>query len=48
MAGLGIARANDVDLLTEAGADLVVTSLDDVDRALLEERRLPAVERQSR
>ncbi|MBV8955902.1 MAG: HAD-IA family hydrolase [Solirubrobacterales bacterium] len=42
MAGLGIARANDVDLLTEAGADLVVTSLDDVDRDLLAERRLAA------
>jgi beta-phosphoglucomutase-like phosphatase (HAD superfamily) len=31
MAGLGIARADDEDALAAAGADLVVTSLDDVD-----------------
>jgi beta-phosphoglucomutase-like phosphatase (HAD superfamily) len=31
MAALGIARADDADLLTAAAADLVVTSLDDVD-----------------
>jgi trehalose/maltose hydrolase-like predicted phosphorylase/beta-phosphoglucomutase-like phosphatase (HAD superfamily) len=35
MAALGIARAGDVNLLTQAGADLVVTTLDDVDRELL-------------
>jgi trehalose/maltose hydrolase-like predicted phosphorylase/beta-phosphoglucomutase-like phosphatase (HAD superfamily) len=32
MAALGIARADDVQLLSDAGADLVVTTLDDVDR----------------
>jgi beta-phosphoglucomutase len=31
MAALGIARADDAELLAAAGADLVVTSLDDVD-----------------
>jgi beta-phosphoglucomutase len=31
MAGIGIARADDADLLAKAGADLVVTSLDEVD-----------------
>jgi beta-phosphoglucomutase len=31
MAALGIARADDADLLAEAGADIVVTSLDHVD-----------------
>jgi trehalose/maltose hydrolase-like predicted phosphorylase/beta-phosphoglucomutase-like phosphatase (HAD superfamily) len=37
MAALGVARAGDVQLLSEAGADLVVTTLDDLDReALLE------------
>ena len=30
MAGLGVARLDDLDLLLEAGADLVVTTLDDV------------------
>ncbi len=35
MAALGIARAGDAKLLTQAGADLVVTTLDDVDRELL-------------
>ena len=35
MAALGVARAGDVQLLTEAGADLVVTTLDDVDRDTL-------------
>jgi beta-phosphoglucomutase len=35
MAAIGISRANDADLLTVAGADLVVTSLDDVDRDAL-------------
>jgi hypothetical protein len=31
MAALGIARADDADALAEAEADLVVTTLDDVD-----------------
>src|SRR3954453_15536393 len=44
MAALGVARLDDRDLLVEAGADLVVTSLDDVSRRALaggqlEERR---------
>jgi trehalose/maltose hydrolase-like predicted phosphorylase/beta-phosphoglucomutase-like phosphatase (HAD superfamily) len=47
MAGLGVARLDDRDMLLEAGADLVVTTLDDVSlRALageqLEERRAAA------
>lgn len=37
MAALGVARADDADRLAAAGADLVVTSLDDVDRAGLAE-----------
>jgi beta-phosphoglucomutase-like phosphatase (HAD superfamily) len=45
MAGLGIARADDVDLLAGAGADLVVTSLDQVDRAALFDGRLSRVGR---
>ena len=40
MAALGIARHEDSDLLSGAGADLVVTSLDEVDRAALLESRL--------
>jgi len=35
MAAIGIARADDEDLLERAGADIVVTSLDDVDLAAL-------------
>jgi beta-phosphoglucomutase len=35
MAAIGIARADDADLLAGAGADIVVTSLDQVDRAAL-------------
>ena len=35
MAALGISRADDADLLAAADADLVVTSLDDVDRDAL-------------
>jgi beta-phosphoglucomutase-like phosphatase (HAD superfamily) len=35
MAAIGISRADDADLLTAADADLVVTSLDDVDRDAL-------------
>ncbi len=42
MAALGIARAGDAKLLSEAGADLVVTTLDHVDRdGLLEGRLMP-------
>ena len=42
MAAIGIARADDADLLAEAGADIVVTSLDDVDVAALPDGRLEA------
>ena len=40
MAALGIARADDAALLERAGADIVVTTLDDVDLAALAEGRL--------
>jgi trehalose/maltose hydrolase-like predicted phosphorylase/beta-phosphoglucomutase-like phosphatase (HAD superfamily) len=40
MAALGVARLDDRDLLVEAGADLVVTSLDDVSRRALAEGQL--------
>lgn len=40
MAALGVARSDDADLLTAAGADLVVTTLDDVDLDSLAEHRL--------
>ena len=40
MAALGIARADDADALAAANADLVVTSLDDVDLEALREGRL--------
>src|SRR3954467_7970730 len=40
MAALGIARADDADALAEAQADLVVTSLDDVDVDALSSGRL--------
>jgi len=40
MAAIGIARADDTRLLTAAGADLVVTTLDDVDTIALAEGRL--------
>ena len=40
MAAIGIARADDEDLLAAAGADIVVTSLDQVDLAALAEGRL--------
>jgi len=40
MAALGIARANDADALAEADADLVVTTLDDVDVEAVREGRL--------
>lgn len=42
MAALGVARADEADLLTGAGADLVVASLDDVDVDCLSEGRLAA------
>ena len=40
MAAIGIARADDTDLLAAAGADLVVTTLDDVDTTALAGGRL--------
>ena len=40
MAAIGIARADDADLLTAADADLVVTTLDDVDTAAFRDGRL--------
>lgn len=40
LAALGIARADDAELLTTAGADLVVTTLDDVDLDRLADRKL--------
>jgi len=40
MAGLGVARLDDVPLLERAGADLVVTSLDDVSVAAVKAGRL--------
>jgi beta-phosphoglucomutase len=40
MAALGIARADDADALAEADADLVVTTLDDVDLEAVREGRL--------
>ena len=42
MAALGVARLGDEDLLAEAGADLVVTTLDDVALDALTEGRLTA------
>ena len=42
MAALGLARADDADLLAAGGADLVVTSLDDVDLVALLDGRLMA------
>ena len=40
LAALGLARADDADILAAAGADLVVTTLDDVDIDGLSEGRL--------
>jgi beta-phosphoglucomutase len=40
MAALGLARADDAEALAAAGADLVVTTLDDVDLAALSDGRL--------
>ena len=42
MAAIGVARADDADLLAGADADLVVTTLDDVDTSALAEGRLTA------
>jgi beta-phosphoglucomutase len=42
MAALGVARADDAERLRAAGADLVVTTLDDVDLGRLAEGRLAA------
>jgi hypothetical protein len=43
IAALGLARADDEDALAEAGADLVVTSLDDVSLDALVGGRLERV-----
>jgi beta-phosphoglucomutase-like phosphatase (HAD superfamily) len=40
MAAIGIARAQDADLLSAAGADMVVTTLDEFDLAALPDRQL--------
>jgi beta-phosphoglucomutase-like phosphatase (HAD superfamily) len=40
MAAIGIARADDADGLARAGADIVVTTLDEVDRSALAAGRL--------
>ena len=40
MAALGLARADDADVLAAAGADVVVTPLDDIDLAALSDGRL--------
>jgi beta-phosphoglucomutase len=40
MAAIGIARADDADLLAEAGADIVVTTLDEVDLTAVADGRL--------
>jgi beta-phosphoglucomutase-like phosphatase (HAD superfamily) len=40
MAAIGIVRADDAELLAAAGADIVVTTLDDIDTAALAEGRL--------
>jgi beta-phosphoglucomutase-like phosphatase (HAD superfamily) len=40
MAAIGIARAHDADLLSAARADIVVTTLDQVDLAALSAGRL--------
>jgi beta-phosphoglucomutase len=40
MAAIGIARADDADLLAEAGADIVVTTLDEVDLTAMGDGRL--------
>ena len=40
MAAIGVARADDAGLLTAAHADIVVTTLDDVDLSALADGRL--------
>ena len=40
MAAIGIARSHDADLLARAGADIVVTTLDEVSRSALADGRL--------
>ena len=40
MAAIGIARVDDAELLAAAHADIVVTTLDDVDLAALRDGRL--------
>ena len=40
MAAIGVARAQDADLLAQAGADIVVTTLDQVDRSALADGHL--------
>jgi beta-phosphoglucomutase len=40
MGAIGIARADDAELLGDAGADVVVTTLDDLDQAALGVGRL--------
>jgi beta-phosphoglucomutase-like phosphatase (HAD superfamily) len=45
MGAIGIARADDADLLDSAGADIVVTTLDDVDRSALVDGMLATVQR---
>jgi beta-phosphoglucomutase len=45
MAAIGIARVDDAELLAAAHADIVVTSLDDVDLAALREGRLASTRR---
>jgi len=42
MAAIGVARADDADLLAAADADIVVTTLDNVDTSALSEGRLAA------
>lgn len=44
MTAIGIARAGDAALLYEAGADIVVTSLDEIDRPALAAGRLQKVQ----
>ncbi len=48
MAAIGIARADDADLLAAAGADLVVTTLDDIDSTAFREGRLASRQALSR
>ncbi len=47
MVAIGIARADDADLLAEAGADIVVTTLDEVDLTALIDGRLERTTAQS-